>query len=185
MLCVFFDLETTGLALDSQIVDIGAIVGASSFSRLVQPTVPIPEDAIRIHKITDAMVKKDGLTFPTAFKEFVAFLKDRHNNKSEILLVAHNNFGYDMHILQNECKRYGLAFPKEWVVKWADSMYVLENVFMMDRRFLGLQTLAYDLVRKDYKQTHSALGDTQMLVDVVKAIRNQDLFYQSLYSLSK
>jgi len=59
----YLDVETTGLspAMGDRIVEIGIVVcrgerESERFSRLVNPGMPIPEDAQRIHGITDADV---------------------------------------------------------------------------------------------------------------------------------
>jgi len=56
------DIETTGLeALAEDIVEVGAVAFLNGqptdrFVELIRPAIPIPEDAIAVHGITDAMV---------------------------------------------------------------------------------------------------------------------------------
>jgi DNA polymerase-3 subunit epsilon len=57
---VFLDTETLGKPNDSEICDIG-IVGLDGrvwFDELIRPSIPIPDDAIAIHGITNEMVAK-------------------------------------------------------------------------------------------------------------------------------
>ena len=55
---IFLDTETTGLDPRAEIVEIALIDhdGAVLLESLVKPTRPIPQDATRIHRITDGMV---------------------------------------------------------------------------------------------------------------------------------
>ena len=60
---VFFDLETTGLSpLVDQIIEIGAIKvttqSVDCFSSFVNTEIKIPESTIKIHGITDHMVRE-------------------------------------------------------------------------------------------------------------------------------
>jgi DNA polymerase III epsilon subunit-like protein len=56
---VILDTETTGLYSDAEIVQLAVIdkTGAVLLDTLIKPTQPIPERAIWIHGITDAMVE--------------------------------------------------------------------------------------------------------------------------------
>ncbi len=98
---VFFDLETTGLSpLVDKVIEIGAIKISSDtvshFSTLVNPKIKIPEATIKIHKITDDMVK-DSETIEHALPRFMNFIGHdsliAHNAKFDIgfLIVSLNN----------------------------------------------------------------------------------------------
>ena len=56
--CVVLDTETTGLHDSARIIEIAVlgVDGTVLLDSLVNPTVPIPAEASRIHGITDAMV---------------------------------------------------------------------------------------------------------------------------------
>jgi DNA polymerase-3 subunit epsilon len=100
-----FDLETTGLdgekarivefcfiELDAELREL------SRWSELVNPGMPIPQETVEVHGITDAMVAGKP-----AFKEFAAriqaFVQDA-------VLVAHNH-KFDLEILSRELGRSG------------------------------------------------------------------------------
>lgn len=53
------DTETTGLSNEDEIVEIAIIdaAGTFEFSSLIKPSRPIPQEATRIHGITNEMVK--------------------------------------------------------------------------------------------------------------------------------
>ncbi|MGB0454332.1 MAG: PolC-type DNA polymerase III [Bacteriovoracaceae bacterium] len=85
---VVFDLETTGLSsLCDSIIEIGAIKvspdgSLDHFQTLINPGKPISERSIKIHHITDDMVKEAPKT-EESIKKFYEFIEDFD-------LVAHN-----------------------------------------------------------------------------------------------
>lgn len=116
---VFFDLETTGRdAGRDRIVEIAAYNATqkTSFQRLVNPGVPIPQETSAIHGITDEMVLS-APSFEVVAQEFVQFC-DR-----PVMLVAHNGELFDLPFLQAEFRRHSQRFPGEWIfvdsLKWA------------------------------------------------------------------
>jgi DNA polymerase-3 subunit epsilon len=56
---LFLDTETTGLDRSDRLVEIGVVddAGAVVFQSLINPDMPIPPPASRVHGITDAMVR--------------------------------------------------------------------------------------------------------------------------------
>lgn len=84
---IALDLETTGLSpLVDQIIEIAALKitpnGAYLFETLVNPGIPIPEETIVFHQITDEMIK----TSP----KLGDVLPELHNFLGDIPIVAHN-----------------------------------------------------------------------------------------------
>lgn len=96
------DLETTGLSpLVDRIIEIAAYKitpeGASVFSTLINPEIPIPAHTTAIHNITDEMVV-DSPTLTQVLLELKSFLSD-------IPIVAHNakfDLGFIVMGLQRE-----------------------------------------------------------------------------------
>ena len=83
-----FDLETTGLEprLD-RIVEIGAVKFdrgglIARFSTLINPGIPMPVEAERVNKISDAMLKGKP-SLDKVFPDFLRFVKGA-------VIVAHN-----------------------------------------------------------------------------------------------
>lgn len=76
--CVVLDTETTGLHDSARIVEIAilSIDGEVLLDSLVNPGVPIPAEATRIHGITDEMVK-DAPTFSDLLVPLTAALHGR------------------------------------------------------------------------------------------------------------
>jgi len=115
---IFYDTETTGVRSDKdRIIEIAAFdpLLNRSFEKLVNPGCPIPAEATAIHHITDEMVANSP-SFNQIGQEFIEFCE------GEVVLIAHNNDGFDMHFLRNEFSRHSLLMPS-WnfldSLKWA------------------------------------------------------------------
>ena len=107
---VFLDLETTGLNTSrDRIVDITLLKihpdgREESKTRLINPEMPIPEDAIKVHGITDERVA-DEATFKQIAKGFREFLEGCD-------LCGFNIKGYDLPLLEAEFRRVGVEFSR-------------------------------------------------------------------------
>lgn len=115
---IYYDTETTGVRAEKdRIIELAAYdpVNDRRFDRLINPQIPIPQEASAIHGITDDMVK-EAPTFAEIGKEFIDFCD------GEPILIAHNNDGFDKHFLAHEYKRHELEMPT-WIMldslKWA------------------------------------------------------------------
>ena len=86
------DTETTGLAEDSRIIEISALDhnGHPLINTLVNPGIPIPEDAYAVHGISDAMVR-DAPTWADISDAVLALLREHR------LLIY--NAPYDLRLL--------------------------------------------------------------------------------------
>ena len=115
---IYYDTETTGVRADKdRIIEIAAYdpIQDRTFEQLVNPGVPIPEDASAIHGITDEMVAS-----ASPFSEVGAAFRDFC--EGECVLIAHNNDGFDRHFLTHEGERHGVEWPKWPMIdslKWA------------------------------------------------------------------
>jgi len=76
--CVILDTETTGLHDSARIVEIAvlSVDGSVLLDSLVNPQVPIPAEATRVHGITDDMVK-DAPTFSDLLVQLTGALINR------------------------------------------------------------------------------------------------------------
>lgn len=170
---IFYDTETTGIRPDKdRIIEIAAFdpVRNCSFEKLINPLCPIPHEASAIHNITDDMVK-DCPDFSQIGKEFLDFCD------GDVVLIAHNNDGFDIHFLRNECTRHSIPFPT-WnfldSLKWA-------------RRYrpdLPRHTLQF--LREIYKiaenNAHRALDDVLVLHQVFSCMTD-DLDIETVIKL--
>lgn len=115
---IFYDTETTGIsAQKDRIVEIAAFdpVLQRTFEKLINPGISIPAEVTNIHGISNEMVA-DKPSFAQIGKEFIEFCE------GEVVLIAHNNDGFDMHFLRNEFARHQVEMPS-WAfldsLKWA------------------------------------------------------------------
>lgn len=105
---VAFDVETTGLKVRSdRVVEIGAVRfrngrTLAETNWLINPGVPIPEAAVRIHGITTEMVSNCP-PFSAVYSNFAAFV-------TGAVLMAHNA-RFDAGILSSEMRRHNLPAP--------------------------------------------------------------------------
>lgn len=159
---IYFDTETTGTRAGfDRIVELAAFdpVNNRSFVRLVNPGIPIPQEVINIHKITDAMVQ-DAPSFKEVMSEFLDFCE------GDVALVAHNLINFDLPFLQGECKRVGLSLPSHWI--YIDTLIWARKY----RKDLPRHSLQY--LRQMYgapaNQAHRALDDVITLHTVFQAM---------------
>eukprot|EP00746_Dinoflagellata_sp_MGD_P032808 gnl/MRDRNA2_/MRDRNA2_17818_c0_seq1.p1 gnl/MRDRNA2_/MRDRNA2_17818_c0~~gnl/MRDRNA2_/MRDRNA2_17818_c0_seq1.p1 ORF type:complete len:391 (-),score=51.04 gnl/MRDRNA2_/MRDRNA2_17818_c0_seq1:62-1234(-) len=124
-LCVFLDLETTGLnPQHAEVIQLGAVARffvnktlqlpsqeGNDFSILVKPTLTkrIPKKIVKLTGISDAMLKRDGFSFLDATRAFAIWIEGRLNACREIIgssdvsiplwLVGHNIVDFDLPLL--------------------------------------------------------------------------------------
>jgi DNA polymerase III subunit epsilon len=156
---VIMDTETTGLGDDALVVQIAVInpKGETLLNTLVNPEVPIPADAQRIHGITDEIVKSAPLWKDVAqqFASVVAGKTVTIYNAAydtRIIRQANKKAAYDI-IFKNDCamEQYA-AFVGEW------------NEYRGNYRWQRLEG-----------GDHSALGDCLATLDVIKKMASAEL----------
>lgn len=116
---IYYDTETTGTRADKDfIIELSAYdpVNEAYFDELINPHCPIPEEATKVHHITNEMVQEKD-SFHDVAKRFVEFCS------GDVVLIAHNNDNFDKHFLRYEFSRHDLEFPENWkfldTLKWA------------------------------------------------------------------
>jgi len=116
---VAFDTETTGLwAPSNRIVEVGAVkfrLGNSRverFQSLVNPERHIPVETVRVHRITDTMVK-DAQTVKPVLEQFFDFCG------KEAVLIAHNA-PFDISFVGCELERVGMSLPSNMILDTVD-----------------------------------------------------------------
>ncbi len=104
---VVFDIETTGLSPKfNKIIEIGAVKIrdgkiVDTFSKFVNPEVPIPYTITKLTSINDSMVL-EAPTIEQVLPEFLEYVGDA-------VLVAHNA-SFDTSFIKEFAKRQGLCF---------------------------------------------------------------------------
>jgi len=100
---VYIDTETTGLDKNAEIIEITIVDhdGSVLYESLVRPSQPIPQDAMRIHHITNEMVAH-APTWPVVWPTVRGFLTGR--------IIAIYNEDYDVRLMQQTHARYRLPW---------------------------------------------------------------------------
>ena len=113
---IAFDLETTGLSPDfNRIVEVGAVrfradgTECGRMEQLVDPRCAIPDDVIKIHGITDEMVRGQP-PIEQVLPEFVEFL-----GFPDTILLAHNA-SFDVGFLTAAFSRCKAIFPEHPII---------------------------------------------------------------------
>lgn len=180
-----FDTETTGVDVFTDRIVSATIVkrvpDAEPVTRtwLINPGVPIPEAATKVHGITTEQVQADGMEPALAIADItdtvVGILR------SGMPLVAFNA-AYDLSILESECRRYeipGLAgVPLLSVIdpfvlgKGMD--HIKDHKFVKGRKFT-LPELC-DRYRVPFEETHDATADASGAARLAAAIGRSDSY---------
>lgn len=110
---VVFDTETTGCTTYDEICQIAAAEyehGALSrtFARYICPTCEMNPWAEAVHGLSMDFLSEHGLEPEEAMRQFFEFVGD------DVLLVAHNAT-FDMRMVRQECRKFGLAFAPRGV----------------------------------------------------------------------
>ncbi len=157
----FLDIEATGLNVSKdRIVEIAIIKvnpdgSESEFVSLVNPEMPIPEEVIAIHGITNDKVK-DAPTFAALAGSLVAFIEDAD-------LAGYNSNKFDIPLLAEELLRVGNTTDLS-KKKFVD----VQNIFhKMEQRTLAAAYQFY--CKKEIHNAHSALADTKATWEVFQA----------------
>ncbi len=157
----FIDLETTGVNLGTdRIVEIAIVKlmpdGTKIPKRkLINPQIPIPQETIDIHGITNEMVK-DAPTFKQAANEIKQFMENCD-------LGGYNSNRFDIPILVEEFLRVDIDvdFTKS---KLVDVQHIF---YSMQPRTLSAAYQYY--CNKELVDAHSALVDIEATIEVFEA----------------
>lgn len=157
----FIDLETTGVNVGhDRIVEISILKvmpngSTDSFTRRINPTIPIPASVTAIHGITDADVK-DEPTFAKLGGQISAFLKDCD-------LAGYNSNKFDIPLLMEEFLRCGIDFDIK-----GRKMVDVQNIFhKMEPRTLSAAYRFY--CGRELENAHSAEADIRATYEVLLA----------------
>lgn len=151
---VIFDLETTGLSKEDEIIEIGAIKVVNgneiaSFEELVKPNNPIPPFATIINGITNEMVK-NARNITEVLVDFLSFIKG-------FSLVGHNISSFDIPFLKRVSEeKLNIIIENDYV----DTKYYAQyRVSDIENYQLGTVCKYFDI---NYSDAHRALADCRM-----------------------
>lgn len=156
------DTETTGLD-DTEVVEIAIInlEGETLLDTLVKPIIPILDEVIAIHGITDKMVA-DAPTFPEVYPQLLEILA---NKKEDTVLVY--NLGFDRSVLNYCCdlhqlKKLGLKKKGDCLMLWYAQWYGEWSSHWNDYQWQKLNS------------GHRALTDCFAVLDLLKEMAADD-----------
>lgn len=150
---ITFDLETTGADVPTaRIVQIAirALMEdgeVKEWEQLINPGIPIPEEATNVHGITDEMVK-DSKTFAEWSQVLLAKM-------SGVDLSGYNIINFDIPVLAEEFARCNLDWDIS-NVRIFDTMKIWNN---LERR--RLEDAVMHFTGETIKDAHDALGDVR------------------------
>jgi len=157
----FFDLETTGINISKdRIVEISIHKvypdgKEETYTKRVNPTIPIPAVTTAVHGISDADVA-DAPTFKELAKEVHYMIKDSD-------LGGFNSNRFDIPLLAEEMLRADIDFD----MKNRKSIDVQTIFHKMEQRTLSAAYKFY--CDKNLDDAHSAEADTKATYEVLKA----------------
>ena len=165
---ILIDFETTGKYPDKdRIVQFGAKLlrcqnkPNNEFNHYVNPNIPINfrSKAESIHKIEAASLLQKK-SFPAIFELFQNYIKFHISDLTncQIVLCAHNGFGFDFKLLIYEMIRYNVYFDPSFEIYLCDSLHVYKEWWP------GLNTYRLGEIHKNklnfpIDNAHDALGD--------------------------
>lgn len=156
---VFLDTETTGIDLmQDRVVEIALVrldpSGArTEFRSLVNPEMEIPEEARRVHGISNEMVAGEP-TFAELAPKLLDMLRD-------VDLGGYNVIRFDVPMLRNEFDRVGAPWKTEGM-RIVDAQTIYHR---MEPRDLSAAVRYY--CGREMEGAHGALADTRATVDVL------------------
>ncbi|MBK9254425.1 MAG: 3'-5' exonuclease [Saprospiraceae bacterium] len=158
---VFFDIESTGLnVMRDRIIQIALIKYPATgeepqeLSMLINPGIPISDEAMAVHGITPEMVKNKPV--------FAQVAKDLYEFIGASDLGGYNSDRFDIPMLMEEFHRVGYDFD----VSGRRLIDAQKIFYKMEPRTLKA---AYKLYcDKDLEGAHDALADVKATVDVLK-----------------
>lgn len=180
---IVFDTETTGTKKEDKIIQLASVQVKKGklptdeslmYNKLIDPEMPIPEEASRVNGITDEMVN-GAPTIEAVLKEYLT----KHMKKENGIIVAYNS-KFDIELLNRAIRTYrktnniteGQKISK--VVSEKQLYKVLDPFILIQRihPFLGAKKKLADqyqwLFCKEMEDAHDALADVKGTIDVLK-----------------
>ncbi|MGX4689131.1 exonuclease domain-containing protein [Streptomyces sp. JNUCC 63] len=109
---VAFDLETTGTDIETDRIVTAAVVAVGADERrpevrtwLLDPGVPIPEEAAAIHGISTEHARLHGEPAASAIEEITSAISEVLGSGTPLVVM---NARYDLSLLDRECRRHGI-----------------------------------------------------------------------------
>lgn len=161
---ILFDIETTGLnTSEDKIVEFACCVVNKSgkevekrLKLLINPEISIPERVIKIHGITDKMVRNKP-----AFKEVAEEIKEKFENR---IAIAYFGFKFDFPFLKSEFRRCNINFKFHGCI---DPKVRINNLGLEKYRSLVNISKIFKIF---VRHPHRAMPDVRLLKGIFKKI---------------
>lgn len=160
---VVLDIETTGLATYSEIIEIAAVrvrnnVIADQFEAFVKPLRSIPQKITLITGITNKMVENA--------EPIEKVLADFHGFVGNDVLIGHNIKSFDMRIINAQAAKCGIDFSNELV----DTLLMARRLLPIEKKSLADVCAYYNVVNNT---AHRALSDVLATNECYQHLKNE------------
>lgn len=182
-----FDLETTGRDPKQALIVTATVVmvdaqgrAVSSAEWLVDPGVPIPEEASAVHGVTTERAQAEGMPARQGVSEITETLRDLF--AAGIPVVAFNAV-YDFTVMDREARRHGIAPLQPQPV--VDPFVVDKQLdrFRKGKRTLGAVSEHYGVSLEDaHTSAADALAAVQVMDELVRRHPKADLPLPDLHA---
>jgi len=172
------DTETTGLDVENdRVVQLGAVYWKAGErlgkrrSMLVNPGIPIPQGAEKVHGIGDAQVAS-APDFAQVGARLARHLADGPDGSGPPALCGYNAVSYDIPLLNAEFARHGLSVR-------IDPGQVLDPIVFVRWHHRGWRFRKLEVVAQQYgftlRDAHSAAADAEATAEVMSAMMSAGL----------
>lgn len=172
--CCIFDLETTSLYNNCDIVQISAVTldGLQSFDKYILPDTDICAAASRVHGLTKKGNKLflHGKLVPTVnvADALIMFAEWLTAFNHEIILIGHNIKAFDIkHLLRNIRERnMGLGFHT--IVGYVDTLPLMKTLLPHETSH-SQSNIYRRVIGKEYN-AHNSLADVHALAEILRTL---------------
>jgi DNA polymerase III epsilon subunit-like protein len=209
---VYFDLETTGLKVGTaEIIELAAVVdpywatctekqrlikliGTKSFQfeSLIKNRKPLNEEALKVNKISQEMLNKKGRDMDEVIQDFFTWITSLvATEPATVYITAYNGHKFDGKMLEHAVQNSNVQIPSGVHFFVADSYKAVCEVLKNEKKKekMSLEAVYNRMVKPGDKkvQTHRAMDDTTMQIDVVESFNSAQkiAYYKSLRSQAK
>jgi len=164
---VFFDLETGGLNMTDEILQISMKSGKNDFNSFITPTRSINYSATKVNGLSNVHSKLfknghevDALPRQIVFEKILQFLKDL---KKKCILVAHNCIFDSTRFITAISDLYLFDEYEKIIEGFSDTLALLRKKFLKRQNGYKLTTLASELLCILCVGAHDAKFDINLL----------------------
>jgi len=158
---IFIDLETTGLnpwsdrIVEATFLKIYPDGNEELITKLINPEVPIPDEATKIHGITDSDVANKP-NFNQCSAEFIAFIADCD-------IAGFNVKRFDLLFLETEFRRAGVSFSRK------DRSIIDAQIIYHKLEPRSLEAAYQKYCGRKLSGGHSSVADVRASVEILDA----------------